>query len=145
MRTTTLAPYTCSSPRPVGTTRRVGSATMIRFACPTCQTAMSVPETQAGSKGNCPSCGQRVQVPQPELDRTVVGQLLPANIMATRPAPTPSAPVVAGWFYTQGGRRHGPIEWPELQRRATLGELLPTDLVWTEGMTNWQPARGIPN
>ena len=40
---------------------------MIRFACPRCSRMFDVSDREAGTKFNCESCGQRVQVPQPSL------------------------------------------------------------------------------
>jgi hypothetical protein len=49
---------------------------------------MTAPDGKAGTKGPCPRCGQRLQVPNP-VRRTIVGKLVSA---ATRRRP---APVVA--------------------------------------------------
>ncbi|OAI45068.1 hypothetical protein AYO44_13170 [Planctomycetaceae bacterium SCGC AG-212-F19] len=48
---------------------------MIRFACPSCQTAFNVDPSKAGLRTKCPKCGQRVAVPQPR-DVTLPGILL---------------------------------------------------------------------
>jgi hypothetical protein len=48
------------------------------------------------------------------------------------------------WFYTQNGQQApAPVSAAELKRLATAGQLLPTDLVWREGMANWVPASSI--
>ena len=44
------------------------------------------------------------------------------------------------WHYAKDGERHGPISAEELKQLATAGDLLPTDLVWTEGRDEWEPA-----
>lgn len=48
------------------------------------------------------------------------------------------------WFYASAGVRTGPVEWETLQEMAASGRLLRSDLVWTEGMSAWQPAAWIP-
>lgn len=48
------------------------------------------------------------------------------------------------WYFARGGNRSGPVPREELERRAQGGQLLPTDLVWTQGMEQWQPAESIP-
>jgi DNA-directed RNA polymerase subunit M/transcription elongation factor TFIIS len=48
---------------------------MIRFACPVCNAVMKAPADKAGRKGQCPKCGQRLQVPSPS--RTVLAKPLP--------------------------------------------------------------------
>src|SRR5215210_3804494 len=48
------------------------------------------------------------------------------------------------WFYGRDGAQHGPIAEAELRRLAEAGELRPHDLVWREGMAQWQPAQDVP-
>lgn len=38
----------------------------------------------------------------------------------------------------------GPVSWEDLVNAARTGNLVPGDLVWTEGMAQWQPAASIP-
>lgn len=38
---------------------------MVTFACPACRNALTAPDQAVGSKVQCPSCGQRLQVPPP--------------------------------------------------------------------------------
>lgn len=47
------------------------------------------------------------------------------------------------WYYTRGGERQGPVERAELDSLARGGVLSPDDLVWSEGMADWKPAREI--
>ena len=44
------------------------------------------------------------------------------------------------WYYRHDEKQIGPILEGALRRLARKGELLPTDLVWTEGMQGWEPA-----
>jgi hypothetical protein len=48
---------------------------------------------------------------------------------------------VSQWYYSKSGRQLGPVPESELSRLAASGEINPaTDLVWREGMADWQPA-----
>jgi hypothetical protein len=48
------------------------------------------------------------------------------------------------WHYTQNGQPAGtPVSSAELKRLAASGQLLPTDMVWREGMANWVTAGSI--
>jgi len=44
------------------------------------------------------------------------------------------------WFYAKQGKQIGPVPLEQLQKAVAGGEVLPTDLVWTEGMPQWTPA-----
>ena len=48
------------------------------------------------------------------------------------------------WYYAQSGQQRGPVELAELQGLLASGQLAAQDLVWTEGMAQWQPAAGVP-
>jgi uncharacterized RDD family membrane protein YckC len=47
------------------------------------------------------------------------------------------------WYFAKAGKQLGPVDLATLQSMAGSRELLPNDLVWTEGMANWQPAGGL--
>jgi hypothetical protein len=44
------------------------------------------------------------------------------------------------WYYTQQGQQKGPVPTAQLKQLASSGRLMPTDLVWKQGMANWVPA-----
>jgi hypothetical protein len=44
------------------------------------------------------------------------------------------------WYYSKDGQRHGPVSSSEVMNLANSGDLLPTDLLWKEGMAEWEPA-----
>ncbi len=44
------------------------------------------------------------------------------------------------WFLARDGQQHGPISAAEMSKIVELGYLLPTDLVWRQGLPDWQPA-----
>lgn len=48
------------------------------------------------------------------------------------------------WFYSKGGQRLGPVSDEELRRLISNGSVGPNDLVWKEGMTDWQKASTVP-
>lgn len=48
------------------------------------------------------------------------------------------------WFYTRDGKsKQGPVSASELRTLAKSGQLLPTDMVWREGLTKWIPASKV--
>jgi hypothetical protein len=48
------------------------------------------------------------------------------------------------WFYARDGQQQGPVSFEELQQLGRQGGLTPNDLVWTQTMTQWQPAGTVP-
>jgi DNA-directed RNA polymerase subunit RPC12/RpoP len=60
---------------------------MIRFGCPVCKTALECPDRKAGRKLPCPKCGQRLLVPSPTRNQTMLGEALPSKAPARREAP----------------------------------------------------------
>lgn len=49
----------------------------------------------------------------------------------------------ADWYYAKDQRELGPIPLADLQALAASGALTPSDLVWTPGMPEWQPAGAV--
>ena len=48
------------------------------------------------------------------------------------------------WHFTLNGQPAGaPVSWAQLKQLATAGRLEPTDKVWREDMTSWEPAGSI--
>ena len=47
------------------------------------------------------------------------------------------------WYYAKGDQKRGPITLDQLRGLARSGELAPSDLVWTEGMADWQQANSL--
>ena len=48
------------------------------------------------------------------------------------------------WFYSKDGKgKVGPVSSAELQALAKSGQLLSTDMVWKEGMSQWVAASAI--
>jgi len=48
------------------------------------------------------------------------------------------------WFYAQNNQQHGPVTAEALVSMLQQGHVQPADLVWREGMANWQPASTVP-
>jgi len=48
------------------------------------------------------------------------------------------------WYYRRGETQMGPVSWEDLVHTARAGGLGSGDLVWTEGMAQWQAAATIP-
>jgi hypothetical protein len=48
------------------------------------------------------------------------------------------------WLYSRDGNDHGPVSSSTLVELAKNGGLLPTDLLWKEGMAEWKPASSFP-
>ncbi len=48
------------------------------------------------------------------------------------------------YHYARDGQQLGPVTLRELQDLLRQNRLAPTDLVWTEGMSDWKPAAEIP-
>lgn len=48
------------------------------------------------------------------------------------------------WSYNKNGQPCGPAETTELQNLLRNGTLSPDTLVWQQGMTDWVPARTVP-
>jgi hypothetical protein len=47
------------------------------------------------------------------------------------------------WFLARDGQQHGPIRADEMSKIIEMGYLLPTDLVWRQGLSDWQPASSV--
>jgi hypothetical protein len=62
----------------------------IRFACPVCQTKYAVNDRNAGKKSDCKVCGQRLQVPAKNANKTVLGESVsPESPSVGNPPPLP--------------------------------------------------------
>ena len=48
------------------------------------------------------------------------------------------------WYYRRGEAQLGPVSWEDLVTAARAGGLGSGDLVWTDGMAQWQAAATIP-
>jgi hypothetical protein len=64
---------------------------MMRFACPACNAAMNAPDGKAGKKAVCPRCGQRLRIPAPTAERTMLAKPLPPKGQSATDKSKPAA------------------------------------------------------
>jgi phage FluMu protein Com len=130
---------------------------MIRFSCPKCRMVLQAAVEQAGATVGCPRCKFQMQVPSaapvakvaqqaagPALDSP--GDVRASQGVAQQPpagAPASAAPAPAPWYFTRDGKKFGPYTAAQLKQYAGSGQLLPTDLLWKEGMEGWRPASTV--
>src|SRR5436305_15079264 len=43
------------------------------------------------------------------------------------------------WYYARSGQQFGPVSDDQVRQLVTSRQLYPNDLVWREGMPDWQP------
>jgi DNA-directed RNA polymerase subunit RPC12/RpoP len=48
---------------------------MVRYLCPMCKKVLTANDAEAGGKLDCPQCGQRLEVPAPPLNKTILGEI----------------------------------------------------------------------
>lgn len=48
------------------------------------------------------------------------------------------------WYYTRDQQQYGPFEFTDLVEMAQQGVISRGDLIWREGMANWQAAETVP-
>ena len=130
---------------------------MIRFTCMKCKAVLQAAAEQAGATVGCPRCKFQMKVPSAAPVAKAPPQ--PAgptpdwlNDMRAeqkadqRPpvaAPPSAAPTTAPWHFTRDGKRYGPYTTAQLKQFAGSGRLLPTDLVWKEGVEGGKPASAV--
>jgi S1-C subfamily serine protease len=120
---------------------------MIRFSCPACKKLLQATLQQSGVKMSCPGCDQRLQVPAPPRNKTILGDLVtdgnhaPSPAAAAAPAPNPYG--TSPWYFSQNKQRKGPVSWEQLRQMAAARLLDPKELVWAQGMANWVPAQTV--
>jgi DNA-directed RNA polymerase subunit RPC12/RpoP len=56
-----------------------GDSRTVRFNCPRCNAGFETPAAQAGTKFFCTGCGQKVQVPDPPQNKTMLGSVAPPS------------------------------------------------------------------
>jgi DNA-directed RNA polymerase subunit RPC12/RpoP len=80
---------------------------MIQFRCPTCKSTMEVSDDKGGTKVPCPFCNQRLLIPPPNRNKTVLGESLsgppspPNTPVGDRPVggtPLPGPPPDEKWW-----------------------------------------------
>jgi hypothetical protein len=51
---------------------------------------------------------------------------------------------MSAWYYVKGGQKSGPFPDEDFQNLISRGTVGPDDLVWKEGMSDWQRASTLP-
>lgn len=64
--------------------------------------------------------------------------------LAQVPSGPPRAAQAATWYYSVGAEEHGPVSLLDLRSLRMSGRLHASDLVWREGMGDWQPVSATP-
>ena len=83
------------APTPQNRTLLAQPEAMIRYTCPRCKKSLESPASFAGQKLNCPSCSQRLQIPQPStplpapVNKTILATEEPAAAVPSAPIPPP--------------------------------------------------------
>jgi membrane protease subunit (stomatin/prohibitin family) len=95
------------------------------------QLGQSMPVAAANPAGGLAGAGVGVG-----MGMAIASPLLGGAARGTPPAAPPPVPA-AGYWIVEQGRPQGPLPPAQL---AAAGRLRPDTLVWTAGMTDWQPA-----
>lgn len=51
---------------------------------------------------------------------------------------------MSDWYYASGDQQLGPVSLDNIRAMAASGQLRSDQLVWTDGMSDWQPAGSVP-
>ena len=65
------------------------TSSMIRYKCPRCKSILESPDAKAGDKVACPKCQQRLQIPMPLRDKTMLAPLVSPPPTSPRPQAIP--------------------------------------------------------
>jgi len=49
------------------------------------------------------------------------------------------------WHYNRAGKQNGPVSEDQLKQLAASGKLQPSDMIWREGMDQWDQANTVPD
>jgi predicted Zn finger-like uncharacterized protein len=98
-------------------------------------TSGAQPKPDNATIENCPHCGRQLKVPGHLRGAKVC---CPACEKTFTTSTDGAAPVE--WYYAVDQQQMGPVTWAALLELARNGTLKPTQLVWTDGMAQWEPA-----
>lgn len=96
--------------------------------CQQCKAILTVHQSQRGSRIKCPQCGAFVRVAF--FNRLSIAQ-------------QQSQHSDSGYYCYINGVMQGPFESYKIYDLLEKRQLLPTDLLWKDGMTDWTPANEI--
>jgi hypothetical protein len=91
---------------------------LLWLSCPHCRVLFHIDDANAGKKVACRACWNSIRIPG-------------------------TAPKSTVWYYTRDRKPQGPVTLEQLNELAQTGVLIPTELVWQEGMPQWVEARSI--
>jgi len=100
----------------------------IKISCSSCGQHITCDDSYGGQQIACPQCQTAFVVPQ-------VVQAKPTLHVAT--------PREKAYLVNSNGKQQGPYTVEALKPMLESGQLAWEDLAWCEGMSNWQPLRGI--
>jgi TM2 domain-containing membrane protein YozV len=79
-----------------------------------------------------------------EASQSIVPEERIVESPTSTPNGPPEIPIETQWWYSKNGVQAGPVGLVTLQQMLSSGSLSPDDLVWTDGMAQWSPARSVP-
>ena len=100
----------------------------IKVSCSQCGQHFQCDESYGGKQINCPHCQTALVVPQ---------------MLQARPTLQVAQHQEKTYLVTSKGNQCGPYTVEELKTYLEAGQLAWEDFAWCEGMSNWQPLRGI--
>ena len=106
----------------------------MRLVCDRCGARFHIADDLVRGKPvkvRCRRCGATLEALPPTVARTYRRRRQP-----TRPPPLPAER--AEWFLVVGEGYHGPMGLTELRHRVQRGEANGVDLVWREGLDDWE-------
>jgi hypothetical protein len=54
-----------------------------------------------------------------------------------------SSPASEQWFYSQNGQQRGPVALEDLRAMLSSGQVMWSEMVWSDGMANWSQASSV--
>jgi len=123
----------------------------IQFNCPICKTSYTVGDQDAGKKSACKTCGQRLQVPAPIVQKTILGEIRDplqknSNRKHSDPDPTNDASkaketsIGTWWHYTASEDKKISVSFDQLCSMAQTGRVRRRDYVKRKGEERWRRA-----
>lgn len=100
----------------------------IKISCVQCGQHIQLDESYGGRQIGCPACQTAFVVP---------------HVMQAKPTLHVASPREKTYLVNSNGKQRGPYTIEDLKPLLESGELAWEDLAWCEGMSNWQPLRGI--
>lgn len=100
----------------------------IKISCSSCGQHIACDDSYGGQQIACPQCQTAFLVPQ---------------VVQAKPTLHVAPPREKAYLVNSNGKQQGPYTVVQLKPLLESGQLAWEDLAWCEGMSNWQPLRGI--